>query len=99
MTAAPEESGLALGAWGAAQASAAGIAIGVSGFLCDLGNHLAVSGALGSAMTDPSIGYSIVYHFEILLLFATLVAIGPLVRLADGRRTAPQGFDLIKIPG
>jgi BCD family chlorophyll transporter-like MFS transporter len=28
---------------------------------------------------SPSIGYSFVYHIEIYLLFATLVALGPLV--------------------
>lgn len=31
-------------------------------------------------MNEPAIGYLIVYHVEIALLFATLVAIGPLVR-------------------
>ncbi|HEX8417007.1 MAG TPA: BCD family MFS transporter [Methylobacterium sp.] len=76
----PEDTGLALGAWGAVQASAAGIAIAASGILRDVGSSLAVSGALGEAMSDPSVGYLIVYHIEIALLFATLVAIGPLVR-------------------
>ena len=44
------------------------------------------SGALGAALAGPGVGYSVVYHIEIALLFATLVAIGPLVRA----RTAPQ---------
>ena len=28
----------------------------------------------------PSVGYSVVYHVEMLLLFMTLIAIGPLVQ-------------------
>jgi BCD family chlorophyll transporter-like MFS transporter len=35
---------------------------------------------LGPALTDPSVGYSMVYHVEMLLLFLTLIAIGPLVK-------------------
>ena len=78
--AAPEQSGLALGAWGAVQATAAGAAIAASGILRDAGSALAVSGRLGEAMSEASTGYLVVYHIEIGLLFATLVAIGPLVR-------------------
>jgi BCD family chlorophyll transporter-like MFS transporter len=78
--AAPEQTGLALGAWGAVQASAAGAAIAASGILRDVGSALAVAGRLGEALAEPSTGYLIVYHVEIGLLFATLVAIGPLVR-------------------
>lgn len=76
----PEDTGLALGAWGAAQATAAGTAIAASGILRDVGAAVAQSGALGEGMNEPAIGYLIVYHVEIALLFATLVAIGPLVR-------------------
>ncbi|WP_430910567.1 BCD family MFS transporter [Methylobacterium sp. sgz302541] len=81
----PEDTGLALGAWGAVQASAAGLAIAASGILRDVGSALAVSGALGEGLSDASVGYLVVYHIEIALLFATLVAIGPLVR-ERGRR-------------
>jgi MFS transporter, BCD family, chlorophyll transporter len=31
-------------------------------------------------MADPSVPYSVVYHLEILVLFAALAALGPLVR-------------------
>ncbi|MBX9931790.1 MAG: BCD family MFS transporter [Methylobacterium sp.] len=82
----PEEIGLALGAWGAVQASAAGVAIAASGILRDVTSHLALSGALGEALNDPATGYLVVYHIEIALLFATLVAIGPLVRDHAARR-------------
>jgi len=72
--------GLALGVWGAVQATAAGGAIAISGLLRDGLAHLAASGALGEALAGPASGYTVVYHLELGLLFATLVAIGPLVR-------------------
>jgi BCD family chlorophyll transporter-like MFS transporter len=72
--------GLALGAWGAAQATAAGAAIFAGGAIRDGVSALAVSGWLGPAMSQPAVGYSVVYHLEIALLFAALVALGPLVR-------------------
>ncbi len=78
------ESGLALGAWGAVQATSAGIAIALGGAVRDGITHLAVHGSLGPALTGASTGYSAVYQIEIFLLFATLVAIGPLVR--SGKR-------------
>jgi MFS transporter, BCD family, chlorophyll transporter len=81
MTLPGANSGLALGAWGAAQASAAGLAIFIGGTIRDLVGHLATSGQLGTAMTDPSLGYSFVYHLEIGLLFLTLAILGPMVRL------------------
>ena len=81
------ESGLALGAWGAVQALSAGIAIALGGALRDVVTHLAKTGALGPALTSAATGYSVVYQIEIVLLFATLVAIGPLVR---STRVDPQ---------
>jgi MFS transporter, BCD family, chlorophyll transporter len=73
--------GLALGAWGAAQATAAGMAIFVGGSLRDTVGGLISSGSLGPALDDPSVAYAFVYHVEIGLLFASLIALGPLVRL------------------
>jgi BCD family chlorophyll transporter-like MFS transporter len=74
------ENGLALGAWGAVQATSAGLAIALGGAVRDGVTSLAVHGALGPVMNGASTGYTAVYQIEILLLFATLVAIGPLVR-------------------
>jgi BCD family chlorophyll transporter-like MFS transporter len=71
---------MALGVWGAVQASAAGGAIALGGLIRDGVGALAARGALGPALTGPAIGYSVVYHIEIYLLFATLIALGPLVR-------------------
>ncbi len=73
--------GLALGAWGAAQATGAGISILIGGTVRDLVSHAAMNGAFGQALATPSTGYSVVYHTEIALLFVTLVALGPLVRV------------------
>jgi BCD family chlorophyll transporter-like MFS transporter len=81
------ESGLALGAWGAVQATSAGIAIALGGAVRDGITSLAVHGSLGPVLTGADTGYGAVYQIEILLLFATLVAIGPLVR--SGASTAP----------
>lgn len=86
--------GLALGAWGAAQATAAGLSIFAGGALRDGVNTLAEAGALGPALANAATGYSTVYHIEIGLLFVTLVALGPLVRarsIHDGP-VAPRGL-------
>jgi len=85
-----DEKGLALGAWGAVQATAAGLAIGAGGALRDLTTHLAMAGRLGPALTDAVTGYSAVYHIEILLLFAALIALGPLVRGPRHERGTPS---------
>jgi MFS transporter, BCD family, chlorophyll transporter len=95
-----ENSGLALGAWGAVQATAAGLAIMASGALRDMVGTLAQAGALGEALQTPEAGYSFVYHLEIGFLFATLVALGPLVRAPGAARDVPQpSFGLAEYPG
>ena len=71
--------GLALGAWGAAQATAAGLSIAIGGTVRDIVNSQAMSGAWGEALMSPATGYSVVYHTEIALIFLTLIALGPLV--------------------
>ena len=93
--------GLALGAWGAVQATCAGLSIAAGGAIRDLVSGLAAQGALGPALTGPGTGYSFVYHIEIYLLFATLIAIGPLVRAArKAPRTLATGkFGLADLPG
>jgi MFS transporter, BCD family, chlorophyll transporter len=93
-------SGFALGAWGGVQATAAGLAIGMSGVLRDLVSGLAERGALGGAFSGPASGYIVVYQIEIVLLFATLAVIGPMVRSGSNRNTARQpGFGLAHYPG
>lgn len=89
--------GLALGAWGAAHASAAGLAMSFGGLIRDGVGSLAQSGALGPVLDAPWAGYSAVYHIEIALLVATLIAIGPLARLAR-RDRSQAGLGLAEIP-
>ena len=90
---------LALGAWGAIQSTAAGLAMFFGGALRDLVSALASTGALGPGLAGPATGYSVVYHVEILLLFITLIAIGPLVgRKAIDLSQPPQTFGLAELP-
>ncbi len=95
----PEDRGLALGAWGAAQATAAGLAIAFSGVGHDGFSALAMQGAFGEGLIDPAVGYSFIYVIEICLLFATLIAIGPLVQSSnEPSRSRPQRFYLERTP-
>jgi BCD family chlorophyll transporter-like MFS transporter len=94
------QSGLALGAWGAVQASAAGLAIAFGGAARDVVSELALQGFFGPALMDPATGYGFVYYVEIVLLFVTLAAIGPLVQPASRRKTQSIGsFGLAEFPG
>ncbi len=91
--------GLALGAWGAVQATAAGGGIALGGALRDVISSLAENGFLGPALNSAATGYSAVYHIEIALLFATLVAIGPLVRSIDVKQyRSTTKFGLAEFP-
>ncbi len=88
-----DSTGLALGAWGAVQALAAGLAIAAGGLISDGVGSLALSGALGPALQGPATGYAAVYLIELGLLFVTMIAIGPLVRGRTSRRgLEPAGF-------
>ena len=69
------QTGLALGAWGAAQASAAGLAIALGGIIRDV-----VAGFTAPRGIGPEIAYDAVYCIEIVLLLATLVIMSPLIR-------------------
>jgi BCD family chlorophyll transporter-like MFS transporter len=74
-----EGSGLALGAWGAVQASCAGLGIAVGGLLRDGVAALVQSDAPAASMAMRATGYGTVYILEIALLLIGLAAIGPLV--------------------
>lgn len=91
--------GLALGAFGAVQASAAGVGIILSGLLRDMLSAASASGALGPALADRATPYTVVWHIEIGLLFATLVALGPLVRRSTHSQDgAARPFGLQEFP-
>ena len=66
----PNQTGLALGTWGAVQATAAGLAIAMGGMLRDV----------VASQSTPVMGYLSVYALEVLLLIATIVAMLPLLR-------------------
>jgi BCD family chlorophyll transporter-like MFS transporter len=74
-----DQTGLALGAWGAVQASAAGIAVALGGIIRDVVAGMASANALGPALNGPATGYAVVYSIEIVLLCATIFAMFPLI--------------------
>jgi BCD family chlorophyll transporter-like MFS transporter len=91
--------GLALGTWGAVQATASGVAIAAGGALRDLVSGLAMEGALGEVLVGPATGYAFVYYLEVFLLFATLVVIGPLAAfMAKDDGTGDSRFGLAEFP-
>lgn len=92
------QAGLALGAWGAVQATATGLAIAAGGALRDGVGQLAAGGHLGEALTGPAAGYGAVYHIEIAVLFAALIIIGPLVRGPEDRIVRQPAFYLAEFP-
>jgi MFS transporter, BCD family, chlorophyll transporter len=76
MNSAPrEQAGLALGAWGAVQATAAGLGIGLGGVIRDL-----VMASSLATRYGPVSGYHAVYGLEIILLLITLVVLFPMLR-------------------
>ena len=87
--------GLALGAWGAVQATATGLAIVVGALTRDWVSAAAVGRRLGPSLAGPTAGYVTVYCVEVVLLLATLVALGPLVR---GHAAPPTRFGLSELP-
>ncbi len=78
---APEaQRGLALGAWGAVQASAAGLAVAFGGIARDVVQGMSSRNAFGQGLSGPATGYALVYSIEIVLLVVTLVSMLPLIR-------------------
>lgn len=75
-----EQVGLALGAWGAIQATAAGVALALSSVLRDVITSLASNSDLPAGLDGPVVGYTAVYVLEVVLLLATVVALRPLLR-------------------
>jgi MFS transporter, BCD family, chlorophyll transporter len=72
------EHGLALGAWGAVQATSAGLAMACAGLVRDRVAAAAAAGTLPIAEPVQGIGYVVVYHIAILGLFVLLAVLGPL---------------------
>jgi len=74
-----DQRGLALGAWGAVQATAAGIAIGLGGVIRDLVVAIGAANWLPEGVIGPATGYSFVYCLEIGLLVATIFSMTTLL--------------------
>lgn len=89
--------GLALGAWGAVQASAAGLAIAIGALARDAISTAAVAQRLGTTLAAPATGYAFVYCAEIALLLGTIVALGPLVRGTPAPASSGR-FGLSELP-
>jgi MFS transporter, BCD family, chlorophyll transporter len=88
MNRAPKDQvGLALGAWGAVQATAAGAGVAAGGIGRDVVQALATRGVFGEALATPATGYAFVYAIEIVLLLATVAAMMALSR-SEARRSA-----------
>jgi BCD family chlorophyll transporter-like MFS transporter len=81
-------SGLALGTWGSVQAVAAGAAIALGGILRD---------SVGGYNHSIIAGYDAVYLLEIALLFATLIALGPLVRRQANNLILPATATTVRL--
>lgn len=98
-----ETAGLALGAWGAVQATCAGIGIAVGGLMRDGVAALMQSGDAAASIAMRATGYGTVYILEIALLLIGLAAIGPLVghqsrMRAEGEDPLSQPFGLTEFP-
>ncbi|MEM6834003.1 MAG: PucC family protein, partial [Pseudomonadota bacterium] len=85
-------SGLALGAWGAVQASAVGLGLAAGGIIRDAVSALQDIG-FSAVLSEASFGYSVVYHLDIAFLVAGIVAIGPLVRFS-GHSNPQHGAEI-----
>ncbi|MCR9257347.1 MAG: PucC family protein [Alphaproteobacteria bacterium] len=81
-----DQAGLALGAWGAVQATAAGLAVALGGVMRDLIMASSVADMFGLATA-----YIAVYAFEILLLILALGALVPMLA-----RRAGQGASAVR---
>lgn len=88
----PERVGLALGAWGAAQACAAGIGVALAGIVRDI--IVGLQGGAGSSVQAP---YTVVFTIEALSLLAAVIVIWPMARRASQRidliSTHPKGVE------
>jgi BCD family chlorophyll transporter-like MFS transporter len=92
-----DQEGLALGAWGAVQATAAGAAVAFGGIARDIVGALAADGVFGGPLAAPATGYDFVYALEILLLVLTVLAMAALVgertRIAAPRQRMAVGVE------
>lgn len=102
-----EQNGLAMGAWGAVQATSMGVAVVIGGVLRDASIALGASGRLGPGFEGTTAGYLIVFQLEIVALFVAMAALGPLIGQRGGAAShsdpddegSRRPFGLAEIPG
>lgn len=75
-----KQAGLALGAWGAVQATAAGVGMGLSGAIRDGVNVVYGTATDVLGISGAASGYIVVYVLEIGLLLVAIIATLPLLR-------------------
>jgi BCD family chlorophyll transporter-like MFS transporter len=90
--------GLVIGTWGAVQATAAGCAVFLGGALRDVTEALIQGGMVSQQLSGPATPYGAVYHLEIIILFASLIALGPLVRQLGNDKDQPLTMKLADFP-
>lgn len=93
------DTGMALGAWGAVQASCAGLGIALGGMIRDGVSGLAMADSMGAVLANRATGYGTVYTLEIVLLLVTLVLLGPVVGQLKGLGTTNDSNNDAKIFG
>ena len=86
-----EQVGLALGAWGAIQGTAAGLGVALSGVIRDLVVAATRGIELPFGLAGAASGYTVVYALEVVLLLATLVTMLPLVGRREEDRSSRIG--------
>ena len=91
------ENGLALGAWGAVQATAAGLAMALAGAIRDGVAASNTSRQLALEAVAPGVGYLVAYHVAIVGLLVLLVVLGPLAARSRAE-VRPVRFGIAEFP-
>jgi BCD family chlorophyll transporter-like MFS transporter len=94
-----EQAGMVLGAWGAVQATASGVAMALGGVARDVVGEMATQGFLGEVLVSDVTGYNFVFQTEMVMMFVVLVALGPLVSRRPTLPPRSAGLGLAELPG
>ena len=94
-----EQAGMVLGAWGAVQATASGLAMALGGVARDVVGQMATQGRLGEVLVSDVTGYNFVFQTEMVMMFVVLVALGPLVSRRPTLTPRSAGLGLAELPG
>ena len=70
----------------------------LGGALRDIAAVIIGDSSLSFVLSGPAAAYSAVYHLEMLILFVSLVALGPLVRRLGNEKNQPLTMKLADFP-